>query len=102
MLTILASQPAYTSLKDHTVGAASILEGQRVDTGVTCGEDNIPGDQTVLHNGELWELNPFHTSDSLVPAAPVKFNVVRGVAIYQEREAGTWWIGDTVTLNNHE
>jgi hypothetical protein len=64
---------------------------------ITCGEDNIPGDQTVLYNGELWELDPFHASDSLVPATPVKFNVIRSVAIYQEREAGTWWIGGTVT-----
>jgi hypothetical protein len=41
----------------------------------------------VLHDGELRELNPFYASNSFVPATPVKFNVIRGVAIYQEREA---------------
>lgn len=60
------------------------------DTGLTCGKDDIPRDQTMLHNRELRELNPLHSSDSLIAAAPVKFNVICGIAVCQEREVGTW------------
>lgn len=59
------------------------------DTRLTCGKDDIPGDQTMLHNGELWEFNPLHASHSLIAPAPVKLDVICGVAICQETEAGT-------------
>lgn len=65
------------------------LQRARGDTRLTCGKDDIPGDQTMLHNGELWELNPLHASHSLIAPAPVKLDVICGVAICQETEAGT-------------
>lgn len=43
----------------------------------------------MLHNGELWELNPLHAGHSLITPAPVKLDVICGVAICQETEAGT-------------
>lgn len=49
----------------------------------------------MLHNGELWKLNPFHSGNSLVTTTPVKFNVVRGVAICREREAWSWQKGSS-------
>lgn len=62
----------------------------RAGAGLTCGKDDIPGDQAMLHDGELRELDPLHPGDRLVPTAPVEFDVVRGVAVCQERDAGTW------------
>lgn len=43
----------------------------------------------MLHDGELWELNPLHTGHSLITPTPVKLNVICGVAICQETESGT-------------
>ena len=43
----------------------------------------------MFHDGELRELDPLHSGDRLIATAPVKFDVVCGVAVCQEREAGT-------------
>lgn len=74
----------------ESVAGPEETPGVRAGTGLTCGEDDVPRDQPVLHDGELRELDPLHPGDGLVPAAPVELDVVRGVAICRERRAGTW------------
>lgn len=74
------------------------LQVALVDAELTCGKNDIPWNQTMLHNGELWELNPLHSCDSLITTTPVKFNVICGVAICQEKEAGTWRKWNTIIV----
>lgn len=51
---------------------------------LACGKDNILRHQSVLHNGELRKLNPFHTSDCIIPTSPVELYVVSCVAICRQ------------------
>lgn len=48
---------------------------------LTCGEHHIPGDKVVVYNGELGQLNPFHSRHSTISPTPVEVNVICGVAI---------------------
>ncbi len=47
----------------------------------TCGKDNISGYKFVVHDGELWELDPRHTSHCIFSSLPVKLNVICCVSI---------------------
>ena len=48
---------------------------------ITCGEDDILGDEFVIHNGELGQLDLVHARHSVVPSSPVELNVICGVTI---------------------
>lgn len=49
---------------------------------ITCGEDDILGNELMIHNGELRKLDLVHPGDSVVSASPVELDVIRGVAIW--------------------
>lgn len=48
---------------------------------VTCGEDDILGDEFMIHNGELGQFDLVHTRHSIVSSSPVELNVICSVAI---------------------
>lgn len=48
---------------------------------ITSGEDNVPGNQFIIYDGKLGELDASHSGHSCVAPFPVELDVVRGVAI---------------------
>lgn len=48
---------------------------------VTCGEDDILGDEIVIHDGKLRQFDLVHPCHSIVSPPPVELDVVCSVAI---------------------
>lgn len=61
---------------------------ERAEEAATCGENHVLGDELVVHNGELGQLNPVHACHRVVPPPPVELDVVGGVAVL-EGETGS-------------
>lgn len=58
----------------------------RQSTASTCGKDYVPGDQLVINNGELRQLDPRHPRHGRLASLPVELDVVCGVAICTRRK----------------
>lgn len=54
----------------------------------TCGKDDVPGNQFVVDDGELRELDPRHPRHGGVSSFPVELDVVRGVSICEGHGGG--------------
>lgn len=48
---------------------------------LACGEDHVPGDQLVVHDGELRELDARHPGHGGVASLPVELDVIRRVTV---------------------
>lgn len=48
---------------------------------ITCGEDDILGDELMIHNGELGQFNLVHPRHSIVSSSPVELNVICSITI---------------------
>lgn len=51
----------------------------------TCREDHLLGDEFIIYNGELGELDLRHPGDCVIIAAPVKLDVVSCVSICKRK-----------------
>lgn len=58
---------------------------------LTCGKDYIPGNQFVVNDGKLRELDSRHPCDGDVSSFPVELDVICGVSVC-EWEGGQVWI----------
>lgn len=47
----------------------------------TGGEDDILGDELVVHDGELRQFYPLHPRHCMVTPSPVELDVICGIAI---------------------
>lgn len=47
----------------------------------TCREDHILGDEFIVDNRKLWQLYPVDPGHCAISTAPVKLNIICGVAI---------------------
>lgn len=54
----------------------------------TCGKDDVSGDQFVIHNRELRQLDSSHPCDSAVSALPIEFDIIRSVPICSQQNRG--------------
>lgn len=59
----------------------------------TCGKDHIPGDQFVVDDGELRQLDARHAGHSSVAAFPVELDIICCVTIckHAHRQQGEVW-----------
>ena len=48
---------------------------------ITCGEDDILGDELMIHNGELGQFNLVNPCHSIVSSSPVELDVICRVTI---------------------
>jgi len=48
---------------------------------LTCGEDDVLGDEVVAHDGELRQLDLVHARHRVVSSSPVELDVVGRVAV---------------------
>lgn len=58
---------------------------------ITCGEDDILGDELMIHNGELGQFNLVHPRHSIVSSSPVELNVICSVTIWEGTENRNYW-----------
>lgn len=69
--------------------AASRRDGTGVSLNPTCGKDDVPGNQFVVDDGELRELDPRHPRHRGLSSLPVELDVVRGVSVCEQGDGGT-------------
>lgn len=53
---------------------------------ITCGEHHVPGDEFVIHDGELGQFDLVHPRHGVVASSPVELNVVCGVTVWKEAQ----------------
>lgn len=53
---------------------------------VTCGEDDILGDELMIHDGELRQLDLVHPRHSIVSSSPVELDVICSVTIWHREQ----------------
>lgn len=67
----------------------------------TCGKDYVSGNQLVIDNGELRQLDPRDPRYSRVTSFPVELDVVCGVAICTRRHTHTHMARCNHLSNHH-
>lgn len=71
--------PALSKL--YCPSAATVYRGHRSRVTVTCGKDDIPGNQFVVNDGKLRELDSRHPRHGGVSSFPIELDVICGVSI---------------------
>ena len=60
-----------------------LTESAWLHDNLTCGKDYIPGNQFVVNNGKLRELDSRHPRHSRLSSFPIELDVICGVAVCQ-------------------
>lgn len=65
---------------------------------LTCGKDYIPGNQFVVDDGKLRELDSGHPRHGGLPSFPVELDVICGVSICEREceQGGQVWVPSEV------
>lgn len=74
------TQAVIALLYDRVTGAFSPFGA------VTCGEDDILGDELMIHDGELRQLDLVHPRHSIVSSSPVELDVICSVTIWHREQ----------------